>query len=114
MKKKTNDAGGLVYSTNPDAQTASDTDVSATTLPPAKQDLRITLDKKLKAGKVATVVYNYVGPEADLEALAKLLKTHCGVGGTSKKGEIILQGNCLEKVQVKLKQLGYKFKLAGV
>ena len=84
------------------------------TLPPTQQDLRITLNKRLKGGKQATVVYNFVGSDDALTELAKLLKLKCGVGGSAKDGEIILQGNCLEKVQAELRRLGYKFKLAGV
>lgn len=112
MKNK-HATGGLVYSTGdlpPNPQPGE----TVATLPPRQQDLRITLDKKLKGGKVATVVYNFVGKDEDLEALGKTLKAHCGVGGSVKNGEIILQGNCLDKVQAKLRTMEYRFKLAGV
>jgi translation initiation factor 1 len=112
MKNK-NEHGGLVYSTG-GVQPQPQLDDASPTLPPRQQDLRITLDKKLKGGKQATVVYNFAGTDADLEALGKILKTHCGVGGSVKNGEIILQGNCLDKVQAKLRALDYRFKLAGV
>ncbi len=104
---------GIVYSTDPDYRPLVEDDEPETP-PPAKQDLRITLDKKLKAGKKATVVYKFVGKQSDLEELGKALKTACGVGGTVKNGEIILQGDHLEKVKAELTKLGYKFKVAGV
>ncbi|MCS7086341.1 MAG: translation initiation factor [Bacteroidia bacterium] len=104
---------GIVYSTDPDFRPTIE-DEEPQTLPPHKQDLRLTLDKKLKAGKKATVVYNFVGKSADLERLGKALKAACGVGGTVKNGEIILQGDHLEKVKNELTKMGYRFKLAGV
>jgi translation initiation factor 1 len=103
---------GIVYSTDPDYRPVVPDD-EPETLPPGKQDLRVTLDKKLKGGKKATVIYNFVGKSADLEALGKALKTVCGVGGSVKNGEIILQGEHLEKVKAELTRRGYKFKLAG-
>ena len=106
--------GGLVYSTNPDALAPNDDVPNEDHLPPQKQDLRITLDKRLKGGKQATVIYQFQGPSSALEALGKQLKTACGVGGSVKDGEIILQGNCLTKVQELLRKEGYRFKLAGV
>lgn len=104
---------GIVYSTDPDFQPLVEDD-EPETLPPGKQDLRITLDKKLKGGKKATVVYKFVGKQSDLEQLGKALKSACGVGGTAKNGEIILQGDHLEKVKAELAKMGYKFKVAGV
>jgi translation initiation factor 1 len=76
--------------------------------------LRLTLNKRLKGGKQATVIYQFKGSESALEALAKALKTHCGVGGSAKDGEVILQGNVLKPAQEYLHSKGYKFKLAGV
>lgn len=105
--------GGLVYSTHPGSQPQSKPKPQAE-VPPAQQDLRVTVDKKLKGGKVATVVYNFVGPESALEALARHLKQVCGVGGSAKNGEILIQGNHLQRVTDELKRLGYRFKVAGV
>lgn len=109
--------GGLVYSTDPSALAAAaqlDAAPATEALPPNKQDLRVTLDKRLKGGKQATIIYQFVGPDEALEELGKRLKTVCGVGGSVKNGEIILQGNCLDKVQQELKRQGYRYKLAGV
>jgi len=114
MKKKNPDAGGLVYSTASDYDLTPEPAEQQATLPPQQQDLRVTLDKKLKGGKKATVVYKFVGTADDLEALGKRLKTVCGVGGSVKDGEIILQGDCLQKVGDELKKLGYKYKFAGI
>ena len=78
-----------------------------------KQDLRIELDRKLKGGKKATRIYNFVGSEEELERLAKLLKNKCACGGGVKEGEIILQGDFVSKVKPELEKLGYKYKTVG-
>jgi translation initiation factor 1 len=121
MKKKNNRNEGadlsLAYSTDPvyfEKAKQAEQEPEAITLPPQKQDLRITLDKKLKGGKKATIIYNFVGSQKDLEELGKILKTKCGVGGSVKDGRIILQGDFLEKVKTELIALGYKVKAAGV
>ncbi|MFN0204606.1 MAG: translation initiation factor [Bacteroidia bacterium] len=115
-QKKINDLsalGGLVYSTNPDVELHTEEEVVEETLEPKKQMLKIELDRKIKGGKKATIVYNFVGSDEDLEALAKHLKTKCACGGAAKEGEIILQGDFREKVKKELDNLGYKYKMVG-
>lgn len=114
MSKKKNKGSGYVYSTDPDFTPPDLDDETEATPPPEAQDLRVTLNKRLKGGKVATVVYDFEGAEDDLKALGKQLKGVCGVGGSVKDGEIILQGNCLDKVGAELTRRGYKFKFAGI
>ena len=75
---------GMVYSTNPDFQYDTGTAQGPVTLPPAQQDLRVWLDRKQRGGKVVTLVRGFVGCDADLQELARLLKTRCGVGGTAR------------------------------
>lgn len=104
---------GMVYSTNPDFQYQTDEEPEAETLPPAQQDLRVWLDRKHRAGKVATLVKGFVGREEDLQILAKLLKTKCGVGGSAKEGEILIQGDHRDRVVELLLKEGYKCKKAG-
>lgn len=101
-------SGGLVYSTSPDFQAQPDLDAgSAVTLPKEKQKLRVSLDKKQRAGKVVTLVTGFTGTEEDLQALGKELKTKCGAGGSVKEGEILIQGDYREKVVGWLKGWGY-------
>lgn len=117
MPKKSNslsELGGLVYSTESGRIDAPEPDTEGATPAPREQDLRITLDKRLKGGKQATVIYRWQGRTEDLEALGRELKAVCGVGGSVKDGEIILQGNVLTRVQAELTRRGYRFKLAGV
>lgn len=114
MSRKKNKNSGYVYSTDPDFTPPDLDDEGTETPPPEAQDLRVTLNKRLKGGKVATVVYDFEGAEEDLKALGKQLKGVCGVGGSVKDGEIILQGNCLDKVGAELRRQGYKFKFAGI
>jgi translation initiation factor 1 len=103
---------GIVYSTNPNFAFNDDTS-EIKTLPPAQQNLRVMLDKKQRGGKKVTLVTGFVGSQDDLNYLGKLLKTSCGVGGTVKDGEIIIQGDFRERVLGILQQKGYKAKQAG-
>lgn len=97
----------VVYSTNPDYNYEMDDDEEQTTLPLAQQRLRVQLDRKNRGGKVVTLVTGFVGTENDLKELGKLLKSKCGVGGSAKDGEIIVQGDFKQKVLELLKKEGY-------
>ena len=97
----------IVYSTNPDFNYETQETEEATTLPPAQQKLRVQLDRKNRGGKVVTLVTGFVGNENDLKELGKLLKSKCGVGGSAKDGEIIVQGDFKQKVVDLLKKEGY-------
>lgn len=81
----------VVYSTNPDYNYEMDDDEEQVTLEPPQQNLRVQLDRKNRGGKVVTLITGFVGTENDLKDLGKLLKTKCGVGGSAKDGEMIIQ-----------------------
>lgn len=104
---------GVVYSTSDDFEYTHGDDEVAETLPPQQQDLRVLLDKKQRAGKKVTLVTGFVGQEEDLKDLGKKLKTRCGTGGSTKDGEIIIQGDCREVVYAWLTEKGYKAKKIG-
>lgn len=104
---------GTVYSTNPNFQYESGDGGEQETLQPDKQDLRVQLDKKQRNGKKATLITGFVGKEDDLKELAKILKTKCGVGGSAKDGEILIQGDFCNKVMEILKSANYKVKRSG-
>jgi translation initiation factor 1 len=104
---------GVVYSTSGNFEYSYGQSAGDNTLPPARQDLRISLDRKMRAGKQATLVTGYVGTAPDLEELTKLLKMRCGVGGSAKEGTIIIQGDVRKKVLDILLEKGYKAKLSG-
>ena len=103
---------GVVFSTNPDFQYESASEAETETLAPEKQNLRVWLDR-LKGGRVATVVRGFVGTDDDLATLGKELKKSCGVGGTAKDGEIIIQGDHRDRVVELLTKSGYRCKKAG-
>lgn len=98
----------VVYSTNPDYNYEMNEEEEQTTLPSAQQRLRVQLDRKNRGGKVVTLVTGFVGTDNDLKELGKLLKSKCGVGGSAKDGEIIVQGDFKQRVIELLKSEGYK------
>ena len=102
---------GVGYSTNSDFQYQHEEEAEADTLPPQQQNLHVSLDKKQRGGKKVTLVSGFVGKEADLSDLGKKLKTSCGVGGSAKDGEILIQGDFREKVRDLLVKAGYKVKV---
>lgn len=116
-KKKLNslsDLGGFVYSTNDqeDFQQYED-DFHEEELKPDQQKLEAHFSTKGRGGKVVTVVKGFIGSEEALKDLGKILKTKCGVGGSVKDGEIIIQGNIRDKVIKILQEEGYKVKRVG-
>ena len=112
--KHRSDNNGTVYSTNPDFIFDYGKE-EVVTLEPAKQNLRVMLDKKQRAGKKVTLITGFKGSDFDLAVLGKELKSACGVGGSVKDGEILLQGDFREKVLGILLQKGYtKTKISGI
>jgi len=97
----------VVYSTNPDFKYDSEEEEATDTLPKEKQQLRISLDKRNRKGKAVTLITGFTGSVEDLEYLGKLLKVKCGVGGSAKDGEIIVQGDLRNKVLDLLQKEGY-------
>ena len=101
---------GMVYSTNPDFQFEQEEVYEEETLAPKDQKLVVAIDKKGRGGKQVTVVNGFVGKEDDLVDLGKALKTKCGVGGSVKEGQILIQGDQRDKIVAILTGLGYKAK----
>ena len=98
---------GMVYSTNPDFTYNYDEEQEEETLAPEKQNLRVWRDTKGRGGKIATIVRGFVGSTEDLQSLGRLLKQACGVGGSVKDGEIIIQGDHRDRITALLVQKGY-------
>ncbi|HIZ87484.1 MAG TPA: translation initiation factor [Candidatus Coprenecus pullistercoris] len=97
----------LVYSTNPDFNLSSEEESRVETLPPSKQKLTVYLDRRNRGGKSVTLVKGFAGNEEDLAELGRRLKSRCGTGGSVKDGEILIQGDCRDKVTAVLTQMGY-------
>jgi translation initiation factor 1 len=103
----------VVYSTNQNFGYDYDDDEEQETLAPSEQKLRVLIDRKQRKGKSVTLVEGFVGTTDDLKDLGKMLKSKCGVGGSAKDGEIIIQGEVRDKVMDLLKADGYNVKRVG-
>lgn len=102
--------GGIVYSTDPDFVYNDSNDDEIDTLPPSSQKLIVSIDRRNRGGKQVTLVSGFVGKNDDLVTLSKDIKKKCGVGGSAKDGEIIIQGDFRDKIVNYLTPLGYKIK----
>ena len=97
----------VVYSTNPNFNYEHTEEEENETIPKNQQKLRVSIEKKGRGGKTATLIKGFIGTEADLKELGKLLKVKCGVGGSAKEGEIIIQGDFKQRIIELLKAEGY-------
>ena len=104
---------GMVYSTNTNFEFSYGESANHSTLPPQQQNLKIQLDKSGRAGKQVTLISGFIGTAEDIEKLTKLIKTKCGVGGSAKDGEILIQGDQRDKVMELLVKEKYKVKRVG-
>lgn len=113
MAKQKKNKVNVVYSTNPDFSFDFEEDEVQDTLPPNQQHLKVMLDRKQRKGKDVTLVKEFIGLEDDLKDLGKSLKSRCGVGGSVKNQEIMVQGNHVDKIMEILKKEGYQVKRVG-
>lgn len=99
---------GIVYSTKVDFQYETDEVEELETLPIEQQKLRVKVEKARRKGKTVTLVTGFIGTDEDLKLLAKQLKTRLSTGGSSKGGEIVIQGDVKQRVVQLLLEIGYK------
>lgn len=103
MSKKKN----IVYSTNPNYDYDDEND-EIETIKPEAQKLKVLIDRKQRKGKSVTIVTGFEGTDDDMKDLAKTLKSKCGVGGSAKDGEILIQGEFKEKIYTLLLDMNFK------
>ncbi|GAB5553299.1 MAG: translation initiation factor [Saprospiraceae bacterium] len=104
---KKNKRVGTVYSTNPDFDYSYESDEVQEEIPAGQQKIRVFIDRKQRKGKEVTLVTGFVGPEDRLKEIGKMLKRKCGVGGSVKNGEILIQGNFRDKIVELLQKEGF-------
>ncbi len=98
----------IVYSTNKNFEYEDDFDEEMETLSPEEQKLKVMIDRKQRKGKSVTLITGFVGADNDLQNLGKILKQKCGVGGSAKDGEILIQGEHKDKIFDLLLKMNYK------
>lgn len=98
---------GVVFSTASDFDYQTDAEEEVQTLEAKSQKLRVRIEKNGRGGKTVTIVSGFVGREDDLKELGKVLKSKCGVGGSAKDGEVLVQGDFKQRVIEILRTLGY-------
>lgn len=113
MSKNKKERINIVYSTNPNFNFDHEEENEQETLDTGRQTLYVSIDRKQRAGKEVTLIEGFVGTDDDLKDLGKMLKSKCGVGGTAKDGDIIVQGNFRDKIIGILEKEGYKVKRKG-
>tara|TARA_B100000767_G_scaffold210463_1_gene197525 strand:+ start:3001 stop:3336 length:336 start_codon:yes stop_codon:yes gene_type:complete len=109
--KKNKKKIGIMYSTNSNYEYKYENE-EAITLKNNDQNLKVCIEKH-RAGKISVIVKGFIGNSNDLKALGKKLKEKCGVGGSTKNGLIIIQGNIRDKVITILAKEGYNYKRVG-
>ena len=113
-KNKWKKREGIVYSTNPQFEyQQAENQEEQETLSPNEQELIISLDRKARKGKSVTLIDGFVGNFADLKELSKYLKLKCGVGGSVKDGQILIQGDQREKISTLLAHKNYRTKISA-
>ena len=111
MVKNKKNRKGIMYSTNPNFEFVYENE-KMDTLVNNQQNLKVCIDKH-RAGKIAVIIKGFIGSSDDLKVLGKILKAKCGVGGSTKNGEIIIQGDLRDKVMDILEKEGYNYKRVG-
>ena len=105
MSKKKNKIN-IVYSTNPDFEYEEEND-DIITPDKKEQELKVMIDRKQRKGKSVTLITGFEGNDKDIKELTRELKSKCGVGGTTKNGEILIQGELKDKIYNLLINSGY-------
>jgi translation initiation factor 1 len=106
--KKTSTNSGIIYSTDPNFKPIEEQALEEETLIPENQKIKIKLETKHRAGKAVTLIQGFVGRSVDKDDLVKMLKTHCGTGGSAKDGELLIQGDQRDKILQWLLKNGFK------
>ncbi len=113
MKNDWKKREGVVYSTKNDFEYDTNETEEIETLAPDKQKLKVLIDRKQRKGKSVTIITDFIGKYDDLNDLAKKIKTKCGTGGSVKDGEIIIQGEMINKIMDYLIKEGFNVKRSG-
>lgn len=102
----------VIFSTNPDFEFSDEENETVKSIKPNDQNLRIWLEKR-PGNKVVSIIKNFIGTTQELKQLEKSIKKQCGVGGSIKGDDIIIQTKDRQKLLQRLNKMGYFAKLSG-
>ncbi len=89
----------------------NEAEASTPDIPVEKARLDIILDKKGRKGKAATIVSGFTLPDSEIEEIARKLKQRLGTGGSSRGGEILIQGDKRRETADALTAMGLKCRI---
>lgn len=110
--KKLNSLSDLQSLVDP-TELSSNNSNSLSNSPIVRQSLEAHYSKKGRAGKPVTVIKSFKGSKNEMKDLAKILKNKCGVGGSVKDEQIIIQGEYRDKITSILESMGHSVKRIG-
>lgn len=104
--------GGFVYSTEKDFF-EEEVHEPGEVIPPSGQQIRVGRDRKMRKGKTVTLITGLMHTDGELKELARELKMFCGTGGSFGDGEIIIQGDMVDRSMEFLLSRGYNVRKTG-
>ncbi|MCM1319531.1 MAG: translation initiation factor [Muribaculaceae bacterium] len=72
--------------------------------------VHVVVERKGRGGKTATIIEGFDCTPDQLKDIAARLKTKLGTGGSARGGEILIQGDCRNRVMDELRTQGFKVK----
>ncbi len=96
---------------NPQLPEGNDITIETEAVSAPQPRLDISLERKGRGGKTATLITGWTCPDDELKAIASKLKSTLACGGSARGGDILIQGDRRIDVKARLESLGYKARI---